>query len=309
MVEQKQTNIEKPSPFYLGGLATMMAAVISNPFEVVKVRMQLQGELQQRGSYKMAYNNSFQALYAIGRNEGLASLQKGLVAALGYQAVMNGTRLELYKRINEATSKVLPDQPVLCRVLAGASAGMTGAFMGSPFFLAKTRMQAQSDIVKIGTQHNYTSTLDCYRHILRERGVAGLFTGVTSGMLRVGVGSAVQLSSYDTCKNFVFASGLIAEESVLLHMGSAMTASILLVFAMNPFDVISTRLYNQPMKNGVGTMYKNISDCAIKLLGTEGVTCFYKGTLAHYLRIGPHTVMTFIFWEKLKHLHRTYCGE
>ncbi len=27
---------------------------------------------------------------------------------------------------------------------------------------------------------------------------------------------------------------------------------------------------------------------------------FYKGWLAHYARLGPHTILTFVFWEQIK---------
>jgi solute carrier family 25 protein 34/35 len=43
-------------------------------------------------------------------------------------------------------------------MLAGATAGMTAAVVGSPFFLVKIRMQAQSDFAQIGHQHKYKNT-------------------------------------------------------------------------------------------------------------------------------------------------------
>ena len=48
--------------------------------------------------------------------------------------------------------------------------------------------------------------------------------------------------------------------------------------SMTPFDVVSTRLYNQPVdpKTGKGTVYKGIVDCALKIFKTEGFLGFYK---------------------------------
>jgi solute carrier family 25 protein 34/35 len=39
----------------LGGLAAVGAGLFSNPLEVVKIRMQLQGELQASGKYAVHY--------------------------------------------------------------------------------------------------------------------------------------------------------------------------------------------------------------------------------------------------------------
>ena len=37
-----------------------------------------------------------------------------------------------------------------------------------------------------------------------------------------------------------------------------------------------------------------------KILASEGPLGFFKGLGAHYLRIGPHTFVTFICWDSLK---------
>lgn len=56
-------------------------------------------------------------------------------------------------------------------------------------------------------------------------------------------------------------------------------------------------MYNQPtekLANGktVGLLYKNPFDCLWKTLKAEGVFGWYKGTVAHFWRIAPHTIVT-----------------
>lgn len=67
--------------FLLGGLAATSAGVFSNPFDVIKTRQQLQGELQQqiRGA-KQPYGSQWQAIKSIVRAEGLTGLQKGSIS-------------------------------------------------------------------------------------------------------------------------------------------------------------------------------------------------------------------------------------
>jgi solute carrier family 25 protein 34/35 len=41
-------------------------------------------------------------------------------------------------------------------------------------------------------------------------------------------------------------------------------------------------------------------DAVVKILRTEGPLGMFKGIGAHYLRIGPHTFFTLLFWEHIK---------
>ncbi|XP_061075348.1 solute carrier family 25 member 34 isoform X3 [Conger conger] len=120
-----------PLDFALGALACCGACVFTNPLEVVKTRLQLQGELRARGSYQRHYRGVLQALWVVGRTDGLRGLQKGLSAGLLYQAVMNGVRLGFYSYAEAASFTSAPGGSLL----AGATAGALGAFIASPAYL------------------------------------------------------------------------------------------------------------------------------------------------------------------------------
>lgn len=122
--------------FVLSGAAACGACLLTNPLEVVKTRMQLQGELQSRGTYQVYYRNVFHAFYTIGKVDGLSGLQKGLVPGLVYQFFMNGVRLGSFSII-EASGYMHTDGRVSApkTIVAGAVAGVVGAVMGSPVYL------------------------------------------------------------------------------------------------------------------------------------------------------------------------------
>ncbi|KJE95007.1 solute carrier family 25 member 34 [Capsaspora owczarzaki ATCC 30864] len=294
--------------YFLGGMASLMACLFSNPFEVVKTRLQLQGELLARGNYVKAYNNAGHAFITIARQEGLRALQRGLSPALAYQLFMNGTRLGVFDPIrrnlialtHEPTSQ---RQLIAFNVASGAISGAIGASIGSPFFLIKSRIQAQTSAkgVAFGHQHNYKGVVDAFRQIYAQEGLLGFFRGVNGAVPRVMVGSAVQLSSYDFIKRLVMReTGW--DNSFPTHLLSSFGAGFVVTVFMNPFDVVSTRLYNQQVVDGKGAMYNGLIDCFRKVRASEGVRGFYKGFSAHYFRLAPHTVLTFIFWEQLKKL-------
>lgn len=81
---------------------------------------------------------------------------------------------------------------------------------------------------------------------------------------------------------------------------ASIVSGLVVTTAMNPFDVVSTRLYSQKVVNGRGELYSGVFDCLAKTFRAEGLRGFYKGWAAHYFRLGPHTVCTFVFWEQAK---------
>ena len=115
----------------LGASACCLACIFTNPLEVVKTRLQLQGELQAPGTYHRPYRGLMASVAAVARADGLCGLQKGLAASLLYPGLMNSVRFYCYSLACQAG---LTQQPG-GTVVAGAVAGALGAFVGSPAYL------------------------------------------------------------------------------------------------------------------------------------------------------------------------------
>ena len=45
--------------------------------------------------------------------------------------------------------------------------------------------------------------------------------------------------------------------------------------------------------------FKGATDVILKVVKYEGVTALWKGFTPYYFRLGPHTVLTFIFLEQM----------
>ncbi|XP_070241073.1 solute carrier family 25 member 34 isoform X2 [Bos mutus] len=233
----------------LGASACCLACVFTNPLEVVKTRLQLQGELQKRGTYPRLYRGFVASVVAVVRADGLCGLQKGLAAGLLYQGLMNGVRFYCYSLACQAGLSQQPGGTVV----AGAVAGALGAFVGSPAYLVKTQLQAQTvAAMAVGHQHHHE---------------------------------------------------WLPEDSWLVALAGGMISSIAVVAVMTPFDVVSTRLYNQPADGaGRGKLYGGLTDCLVKIWRQEGPLALYKGLGPVYLRLGPHTILSMLFWDELRKL-------
>lgn len=81
--------------FGLAGSSNMCAAAITNPVNVVKVRMQLDGALSS--TMERQYPGFFKSMIRIGREEGVKGLWRGTGAALLREASYSSIRMGLYE--------------------------------------------------------------------------------------------------------------------------------------------------------------------------------------------------------------------
>jgi solute carrier family 25 protein 34/35 len=142
--QQEQVNYQHIRGFIAGAVAACGAVTFTNPWEVVKTRLQLQGELQVNTQNK-PYGNAISAFFKVYKNEGITGIQRGLFPAYIYQILLNGFRLGMYDPIRIGLQDGLDYvygkdaiPAVFGMVGAGALAGVGGAAMASPFFLIKT---------------------------------------------------------------------------------------------------------------------------------------------------------------------------
>jgi len=76
-------------------------------------------------------------------------------------------------------------------------------------------------------------------------------------VIRASVLNATKMGCYDTCKTWVKAAG-IAQEGMFLQFCSAVTAGFFMTCTVSPFDIMRTRLMNQPLD---AKIYNGFFDC------------------------------------------------
>lgn len=155
----------------------------------------------------------------------------------------------------------------------------------------------------VGHQHQHQSVLGALETIWRQQGLLGLWRGVGGAVPRVTVGSAAQLATFASAKAWVQERQWFLEDSWLVALAGGMISSVAVAAVMAPFDVVSTRLYNQPVdRAGRGQLYGGLTDCLVKICQQEGPLALYKGLGLAYLRLGPHTILSMFFWDELRKL-------
>ncbi|OJA15235.1 hypothetical protein AZE42_07981 [Rhizopogon vesiculosus] len=170
-------------------------------------------------------------------------------------------------------------------------------------------MQAYSPALPIGTQRHYKSSFDALATIWRTEGIRGYVRGMDAAILRTAMGSSVQLPTYNWTKNQLVGRGILPGDSVWTFLASSSVSGICVCLVMQPADTALTRMYNQPttkLPDGriVGALYKSPIDCLWKTVQTEGILGWYKGSLAHFLRITPHTIVTLTMNDVIRNIYK-----
>ncbi|EKG16398.1 Mitochondrial substrate/solute carrier [Macrophomina phaseolina MS6] len=288
--------------FIAGGIAACGAVTVTHSFETVKIRLQLQGELQAKKDAPKLYRGVLHGVATILKNEGPKGLFRGLSCAYIYQMTLNGCRLGFYEPIRGNLTKLLFHdanvQSFGVNIFSGASSGILGAAAGSPFFLVKTRLQSFSPFLPVGTQHHYKNAWDGMKQIYTAEGIKGLYRGVGPACVRTGFGSSVQLPTYFFAKRRLV-KHLGMEEGPALHLASSTASGFVVCCVMHPPDTVMSRMYNQ-----TGNLYTSAFDCLFRTVKTEGLLAVYKGFFAHLARILPHTILTLSLAEQTNKVMR-----
>lgn len=299
MTASAQTQVALPAASYnqnaavrflLSGTAGMTSAACTNWIDVMKVRLQLQGELLRASTNApKKYNGFIAGTATVVREEGFAGLCKGLTPSLMREATYTASRLSLYepiKRLIGGSDAHGLQFSLYKKILAGSMAGGISAIMCNPVELLKTRMQAAE--VRV-----FKHTGEAFMHIIRTEGVRGLWRGMTPSLMRSLVVAPSQLATYDHTKHALIASGYF-QEGIASHAVASFTASLVATTTVNPFDTIKTRFMTARHN------YKGPLDCLTRTIRAEGVLGLYKGWVPQYFRTGPRTFLTFLVLEQLR---------
>ena len=114
--------------------------------------------------------------------------------------------------------------------------------------------------------------------------------------MRACVLNATKMGVYDQCKTVVKKAG-IAQDGLSLSFMGAFTSGFFMTCTVSPFDIIRTRLMNQPVD---AKIYNGFVDCFIKILRNEGPLGFYKGFLPIWGRFAPTTCCQLVIFEQLR---------
>jgi solute carrier family 25 oxoglutarate transporter 11 len=297
--KEEAAKIPSGLKFVFGGAAGMGACCFSQPFDFLKNRMQMSGE----GGAAREHKGTFDAIKNIVRKEGILGFYNGLSAGLLRQGTYTTLRLGFYTWLFEHFSS--PDKPpgFVLKATLGLTAGAVSSFMCNPTEIGLIRMTIDGRMPK-EQQRGYKNVFDVLIRVTREEGILTLWRGCGPTVGRAMVVNAAQLGTYSQAKQLLLATGLIGD-NILTHFGASMIAALACTTASMPVDIAKTRVQNMRVVNGVPE-YKGTLDVWMKVTRKEGVFALWKGFTPYFMRLGPHTVLVFVFLEQLNSMYFKY---
>lgn len=156
----------------------------------------------------------------------------------------------------------------------------------------------------LNERRNYTGVFNALMRITREEGILTLWRGCVPTMGRAMVVNAAQLASYSQAKQYLVNSGYFVE-GIQLHFVASMMSGFITTVASMPVDIAKTRLQSMKVIDGKPE-YRGTVDVLSRVVRQEGLFALWKGFTPYFCRLGPHTVLTFIFLEQMNSAYNQY---
>jgi dicarboxylate transporter 10 len=263
----------------------MAACLVTHPLDLAKVRLQT---ASQRGQ------SLGSMVYQIIKNEGFFKIYSGLTASLLRQATYSTARFGVYEFLKETyvdRYKATPTTAVLLPM--SMVSGALGGLVGNPSDVVNIRMQNDSTLPK-EQRRNYRNAFDGIYRIIKEESTLSLFRGLTPNLIRGVLMTASQVVTYDIAKKLLVDSLHLDPSKKSTHFSASLLAGLVATTVCSPADVVKTRIMNA---KGQGGSAFSILTSAVK---NEGVAFMFRGWLPSFIRLGPHTIVTFLVLEQLR---------
>lgn len=314
--------------FVEGGIASIIAGCSTHPLDLIKVRMQLQGESAPTPAVQslrpaLAFQNGSTARIHIPsppppprvgpisvgvkiiQQEGVKALFSGVSATVLRQTLYSTTRMGLYDIMKQKWSDPeTGNMPLARKIGAGLLAGGIGAAVGNPADVAMVRMQADGRL-PLAQRRNYKSVIDAISQMTKSEGVTSLWRGSSLTVNRAMLVTASQLASYDQFKETILDNHWM-NDGLGTHVTASFAAGFVAAVVTNPVDVIKTRVMNMRVEPGRAPPYDGAIDCALKTIRSEGPMALYKGFIPTISRQGPFTVVLFVTLEQVRKLVKDF---
>lgn len=292
-----QTNPNRETRWYFGGIASSIAACFTHPLDLVKVHLQTVGGISQSPSLTTGRRtnvNLLQHAAFIVKSEGTYfALYNGLSASILRQLTYATTRFSIYSVSKKHISMNEGHIPLSVRIAIAALAGCIGGIVGTPGDMINVRMQ--NDIkLPLGQRRNYKHAGDGLIRTYRDEGFRKIFSGVEWASSRAAVMNVGQLVTYDVVKQSLMNTNYF-DDNLVTHFTSSVCAAAIATALTQPLDVLKTRAMNSQSRELNGTLHLIISTAR------QGFPwIFYRGFVPAFARLGPQTILTFVFLEQLR---------
>ncbi|NWZ23823.1 CMC1 protein, partial [Asarcornis scutulata] len=188
---KKDGSIPLPAEILAGGCAGASQVIFTNPLEIVKIRLQVAGEITT--------GPRVSALSVI-KDLGLLGLYKGAKACFLRDIPFSAIYFPVYAHSKLMLADENGHVGGLNLLAAGAIAGVPAASLVTPADVIKTRLQ----VAARAGQTTYSGVIDCFGKILREEGPSAFWKGAGARVFRSSPQFGVTLVTYELLQRWFY---------------------------------------------------------------------------------------------------------
>ncbi|KAL5388584.1 hypothetical protein PMIN06_004281 [Paraphaeosphaeria minitans] len=235
----------------------------------------------------------------VAKTDGIMGLYRGLSAAQLRQLTYSMTRFGIYEALKDRVTTAETKPSFLTLVAMASVSGFLGGVAGNPGDILNVRMQHDAAL-PLEQRRKYKHVFDGLIRTTREEGVGRLWRGVWPNSSRAVLMTVGQLASYDGFKRVLLEKTPL-QDNLTTHFTASFLAGFVATTICSPVDVIKTKVMGSTESK---SMMKIITDTT----RAEGLRWMFRGWVPSFIRMGPHTILTFVFLEQHKKIYRKLKG-
>lgn len=200
-------------------------------------------------------------------------------------------------RNTSAAAAVAEGNKGLKGIVAGGITGGIEICITYPTEYVKTQLQLDEK----GDRKKYNGIADCLKKTVKDRGVFGLYRGLSVLLVGSIPKSAARFGAFEFLKGFmVNENGQLSNSGKLIAgLGAGVCEAVL---AVTPMETIKVKFINDQRSGS--PQFKGLIHGVYRIAQTEGASGIYKGLTATILKQGSNQAIRFFTIESLKDLYK-----
>ncbi|KAH8376080.1 mitochondrial thiamine pyrophosphate carrier [Drosophila serrata] len=294
-----------------GAMTGAMTRVVTHPFDVLKIRFQIQVEpLSDRSKWK--YQSILQGFRKVYVEEGARGLMRGhssgQVMSISY-AIVQYWSYERFRSLARTVS-YLEDHPSLRHFLCGGFSGCMGAVASQPFDVVRTLVV----VVDPNSKRSNMRPIEGVRLVYRKFGWRGLMTGLPFTMAETFPLVGINFLIYKYLNSWVLAgkhehncdvhsprTGQCTDiHSGYLFVNGAL-AGVVAKTLIYPVDLLRKRIQlvslNQNQTQRSSPDCPTVLQCIVATFRIEGLHGFYKGIMPTLIKSALTSAFYFTIYD------------
>lgn len=284
---------------FAGSAAGMVTRALISPFDVIKIRFQLQIERVSSKTPEGKYYGIFQATRCIHSEEGLSAFWKGHIPAQLLSICYGAVQFASFEFLTELVHQKTPydSQTAGVHFICGGLAACSATVVCQPLDTLRTRFAAQGEPKVYRNLRHAVSTM------WRSEGTLTFYRGLSPTLMAVFPYAGLQFFFYNIFKKLLAPRPEAGNsggnlKSLVCGSGAGMISKTITY----PFDLFKKRLQVGGFEAarahfGQVRSYRGLLDCMVQIAKEEGFRGFFKGLSPSLVKAALSTGFTFFWYE------------